>query len=62
MHRKKLTAADTALIDAAKDVITRHYQENRHHIGAQLGGQNAGLQLGPALMAKTVAHAKGKFS
>jgi cytidine deaminase len=34
MHKKKLTAADAALIDAAKDVITRHYQENRHHIGA----------------------------
>ncbi|HUN46902.1 MAG TPA: cytidine deaminase [Stellaceae bacterium] len=34
MHRKKLAAADRALIEAAKDVITRHYQENRHHIGA----------------------------
>ena len=34
MHKKRLTQQDQALIDAAKDVITRHYQENRHHIGA----------------------------
>jgi cytidine deaminase len=34
MHKQKLTAEDQALIEAAKEVITRLYQENRHHIGA----------------------------
>ena len=34
MHDKKLTEADQALIAAARNMITRLYQENRHHIGA----------------------------
>jgi len=36
LHKKNLTTKDQALIEAARDAITRLYQENRHHIGAAL--------------------------
>jgi cytidine deaminase len=34
MHASKLSAEDLALIDAARQIITERYLENRHHIGA----------------------------
>ncbi|HYM33191.1 MAG TPA: cytidine deaminase [Candidatus Cybelea sp.] len=40
MRKHKLTPADQQLIAAAKDVISRLYQENRHHIGAAVRTQS----------------------
>ncbi|TXH35748.1 MAG: cytidine deaminase [Rhodospirillaceae bacterium] len=41
-----LTAADEALIDAARQLITARYTENRHHIAAAVRGASGRIYTG----------------
>ena len=54
--------AQTGGLGTDEGVLAIGFIPHRNEFRAQLGSQNASLQLCPPLMPKAVAHTKGKFT